>query len=702
MNVPSLVLNRNRLGLFGAALLLLIAAASCSREPASLADTGSAPETASVISETEMLARVFPSIVRIEAIRLQPSDGRLTKAWVAGSGVIISDEGYVLTNCHVSEDADYYRLYLYDGETLEATSVGQDAMTDLAVLKLDLSQRDPEAAPLPVAKFGDSEALVPGDVVFALGSPGFLSQSSTRGVVANPSMVLPEQTAGQMMLRGENVGLLVRWILHDATIFGGNSGGPLVNAAGEVIGINEIGVFSLSGAIPANLAREIADEIIATGSVTRGWSGLTVQERLESSGKGPGVVVSDVATPSPAANADLKPGDIIISVAGNPIQGEKEVAVTSFYHLETSQRPGEDVAVEYLRNGEEPRIAQVKLERREAARADDVELRAWGAVVRNVTRELARDARLPDTSGVWFENIRAGGPAGQSEPGLNRQDILIAVDGDPIANVAALKAVTERLIPDDESTGTRTVLATVRRNGSVLNSVVDLWVSRPKSKTPQALKAWMGIASQPLTLKLGNQLNISSNGGVRITRVYEGTKAAEAGLQVGDVLTAIDGMAIEARREEDADFLDRMIRQYRVGTEVALSVWRDGRQVSIPVSLELQPPPVAEQAEWEDLTLEYEVRDLAFDDRVRLQLPLETTGVLVSNVIRAGWANLAGLRADDLILEVNDTPVSTVAELQERRNAIVDSEDEEWLLLLIRRGGETEFVEISLKQPLQS
>ena len=143
-----------------------------------------------------MLARTFPSIVRIEAIRLRPSDGRLTKQWTGGSGVIISAEGHVVTNCHVTEDGDYFRCYLFDGSHVDAKRVGEDALTDLAVLQLDLAQRPPGAVPLVVAKFGDSDQLQAGDPVFALGSPGFLSQSVTRGIVSNPSLVLPEQTAG--------------------------------------------------------------------------------------------------------------------------------------------------------------------------------------------------------------------------------------------------------------------------------------------------------------------------------------------------------------------------------------------------------------------------------------------------------------------------------------------------------------------------
>ncbi len=643
---------------------------------------------------TGVLAKVFPSIVRIEAIRLQPSEGRLTKAWVGGSGVIISAQGFVLTNCHVAEDGDFYRCYLYDGELIEAKRIGVDAMTDLAVLQLDLSQRRKGAAPLPVAGFGDSDRLVAGNAVFALGSPGFLSQSSTRGIVANPSLVLPEQTAGKMILKGEDVGMLVRWILHDATIFGGNSGGPLVNTLGEVVGINEIGVFNLSGAIPSNLARGVADQLIKQGHVTRGWSGLTVQERLESAGKGAGVFVADVEPDSPADKAGLKPGDVVLAADGHAIEEEKEKAVAHFYRLETGRLPGNEFSVDGERVGKKLSV-HFKLAQREPAEGDDVELRAWGAVVRDLTRGLAREERLPDQRGVWLENIRPGGPSGQAEPDLRRQDVLVAVDGQPVGSVAELKALTEKLIPDD-STGIRPVLASVRRDGAVLSAVVELRLTNPRSRTPQAPKAWLGLSSQPLTPKLATRLGIKSDGGARVTRIYSGSKAETSGLLVGDVILAIDGTDVTARRQEDADVLARMIRQYRIGTKATFALWREGKKMELPVTLEAQPTPAGELPYWEDDKLEYEVRELAFDDRVRLQLPPSATGVLVASVVRAGWAFLAGLHADDLVLKVGETPVSNLSELRQAREAAV-SHGAEWLVLLVQRRGETQFVEISLK-----
>lgn len=642
-----------------------------------------------------MLRRVFPSIVRIEVIRLRPSDGRLTKQWTAGSGVIISAEGHVVTNCHVTEDGDYFRCYLFDGSHVDAKSLGQDALTDIAVLKLDLTQRPAGAPPLVVTKFADSDKLNAGDVVFALGSPGFLSQSVTRGVVANPSLVLPEQTAGRFYLRGENVGTLVRWILHDAQIFGGNSGGPLVNERGEIVGINEIGVFNLGGAIPSNLARVVAEGIVKHGRVIRGWSGVTVQPRLEAQGTGQGVIVSDVAGGSPAAKAGLQAGDLILSCDGHAIEGGEEKAVAHFNRLETSRMPENEFAIEYVRAGAK-QTAKLKLAPREPAQAEDVELRSWGAVVRDLTQKLVRDERLPDSGGVWLENIQPAGPSGQAEPNLRRSDVLIAVDGKSVGSVKELKALTETLTEGLAPTAVKPVLASVRRDGAVLSSVVELRTANPRNPPTQALKAWLGASSQPLTPKLATRLGIKADGGARLTRIYPGTKAEAAGLKVGDVIVAIDGSPVTARRPEDIDVLARQIRQYKADTSAVFSLWREGQKLEVPVTLELQPKPTAEMPYFEDLELEFFAREIAFDDRVKLQLPVAAQGAMVESAVPAGWAALGGLRADDVIERAGDAAIASVADLRKAREQAVARGDA-WWVLLVRRRGQTFFVEINLK-----
>jgi len=188
---------------------------------------------------------VYPALVRIHVVFEEGQRGRMEKKRASGSGAIISEDGYLITNHHVAGRATRIVCRLSNREEVDAELIGTDPLSDIAVLKLDLSTRRDPTAPLGVARFGDSDKLQVGDVVLAMGSPAGVSQSVTKGIVANTEMISP---GGGMRLDGENVGELVRWIGHDAVIYGGNSGGPLVNLAGEIVGVNEVGIGSLGGA----------------------------------------------------------------------------------------------------------------------------------------------------------------------------------------------------------------------------------------------------------------------------------------------------------------------------------------------------------------------------------------------------------------------------------------------------------------------
>jgi serine protease Do len=390
----------------------------------------------------------------------------------------------------------------------------------------------------------------------------------------------------------------------------------------------------------------------------------------------------------------LAPGDVVLAGDGHAIEGEEEKAVSHFYRLETGRLPGDAFVLDYTHDGRR-QAARLALTARAPAQADDAEVRGWGAIARDLTPQLVRSERLPDQNGVWLENIRPAGPCGQAEPELRRQDVLIAVDGQLVNNVAELRALTQKLL-GVAANGTHTVLASVRRDGAVLSSVVELRIVPERNITPQVRKAWLGAASQPLTPKLATRLGIKSEGGARLTRIYPKTQAEAAGLRVGDVILALDGIPVTARRAEDADVLARQIRQYKAGTQASVTLWRDGQKLDVPVTFEVQPTPAAEMSWWEDVPLEFAVRDVAFDDRVRLQLALGASGVLVESAVQAGWANLAGLRGDDLVLQADGKPVASVAELRHAREEAV-RQKHEWWVLLVQRRGQTLFVEINLK-----
>ena len=247
----------------------------------------SQPNPPAQVAMEPAISSVYPALVQIRVISASYDDGRQRKNLVAGSGVIISPDGYVVTNHHVAGKATSIRCFLSSKKELEAKLVGTDALTDIAVLKIDVSSLSPEEQKLPYAKFGSSESLKIGDPVLAMGSPLALSQSVTRGIVANKDMMFPDLFGSDLLLDGEDVGLLVKWIGHDAQILPGNSGGPLVNLQGEIVGINEIslgGFFGggIGGAIPSELVKKVSDELIAHSVVRRVWVGLNFQPLLKS------------------------------------------------------------------------------------------------------------------------------------------------------------------------------------------------------------------------------------------------------------------------------------------------------------------------------------------------------------------------------------------------------------------------------------
>src|SRR5262245_29943021 len=243
------------------------------------------------------ISKVRPALVRIRVVSAEYSEGREIKLQEVGSGAIITKDGYIITNHHVAGHGKRMFCTLWNREEIEAELVGTDPLTDISVIKLKPAKpRD-----FTPATFGDISKIHVGDYVLAMGSPMALSQSITLGIISNTEMVMPRfwGSAAELRLDGENVGALVRWIGHDAAIYGGNSGGPLVNLRGEIIGINEIS-FGLSGAIPGDLARSVAHELMAKGKIVRSWLGVDVQPLFKHTDSERGILIGGVLEGSPA------------------------------------------------------------------------------------------------------------------------------------------------------------------------------------------------------------------------------------------------------------------------------------------------------------------------------------------------------------------------------------------------------------------
>ena len=288
---------------------------------------------------TERRVRVYPDPLMqrlFGGIAFGPAYQRPEQS--LGSGVIMGSEGYVLTNNHVIAGANDIKVLLYDNRVASAKVVGTDAETDLAVLKIDASN-------LPSITIAEDAPLKVGDVVLAIGNPfGFLSQTVTMGIVSG----LQRQLSASSY---EN------FIQTDAAINDGNSGGALINAHGELVGINtailgrRAGAEGIGFAIPVGTAKVVMDQIISHGMVVRGWIGAdyrAVTADINSGQPTPshGVLVVNVYPTSPAAQAGLQPGDILLSMNGKPIPGPSYLLAH-----EASMKPGTEVSLAGVRNG---------------------------------------------------------------------------------------------------------------------------------------------------------------------------------------------------------------------------------------------------------------------------------------------------------------------------------------------------------------
>ncbi len=253
-----------------------------------------------------------------------------------GSGVIVDKVGHIVTNHHVVANADSIKVQLADGRVADAQIVGRDPDTDLAVLQIDLT-------PLPVVTFGRSDRLRPGDVVLAIGDPIGLSQSVTHGIVS---------ATGREQL---GIATFEDFIQTDAAINFGNSGGALIDTSGALVGINtaivakNLGVEGIGFAIPVNLVRGVLDDIIAHGRVIRGWIGIVPEDVTETQAKSlglpsAGVLVSNLYVGSPAQQAGIQPGDILVAIDGAPLRSAQEALANI-----ASRPPGTVVTIRALR-----------------------------------------------------------------------------------------------------------------------------------------------------------------------------------------------------------------------------------------------------------------------------------------------------------------------------------------------------------------
>jgi len=346
-----------------------------------------------------------------------------------GSGFIVSPDGIILTNAHVVDGSEQVTVKLADRREFDAKVLGADKVTDVAVLKID-------AKNLPVVRLGDSDKLSVGDYVLAIGTPFGLEETATAGIVSAKARSLPGDGS-------------VPFIQTDAAVNPGNSGGPLFDASGAVVGINSQ-IYSNSGgyqgvafAIPINLAVNIRDQIVKTGSVQHGRLGVEVQTVTQALAdsfklKAPGgALVAKVEPGSAAANAGLKAGDVILSFDGKPVVQSGDLASRV-----SIAPPGEKVALEISRDGK-PMTLTAKIGAASAPAAENNAVAAsgqarLGLAVRPLTEK--ERAQAGTDAGLLVQGVQGKAAAA----GIEQGDIVIAVDGTEVRTVDELRELSKK------------------------------------------------------------------------------------------------------------------------------------------------------------------------------------------------------------------------------------------------------------------
>lgn len=632
------------------------------------------------------IAKVKPALIRIHVVSVWDNQGREVKEESSGSGVIITAEGHVVTNHHVAGRAKRLVCTLSNKEEVEADLIGTDPVSDISVIKL----RNPIKQKYPFVEFGNSDDLQVGDRILAMGSPLALSQSVTMGIVSNTQMVIPDVFMPfKFTLEGEDVGSVVRWIGHDAAIYPGNSGGPLVNLKGEIVGINEIS-FGIAGAIPGNLAKKVALELINRGEIIRSWFGFEVQPLLKSYRGNTGILVSGVIEGSPADKAGILAGDIIVKLAGYDVNVQFNEELPLFNEVVNEQTVGQKVLIVIIRDNREISL-YIAPQKREYLRPKTVELKQWGITVRNISLLAAKEMKRDNQDGVLVTSVRPGGPCGEAKPAINYNAIIVSVGNSVVNNIGDLKDLTRELIKDEDEVVP--VLVTFERGKSRYITVVKIGKKAMIEQGQEMQKAWLGIGIQVLTRNIAEELGMKGQQGVRAVQVFEDSPAQKAGIEVGDILIAINDKPIEASEQSDIDILPTMIRRYTIGSTVKITLFRNSEQLDLSIKLGTSPRLPREMKKYRDDNFEFTVRDIAFVDRVSQMWTQEQTGVLVEIVSNGSWAGLANLLTGDLITEVDNNYIGNVIAFEKTMEDIAKKTPKN-VVMKVMRGIHTLFVEM--------
>jgi serine protease Do len=406
--------------------------------------------------------RVMPALVHIQPVVKDYNTGELKKQAVVGSGVIFQADGYVVTNYHVAGKAERIICTLSDKEQVAAKYIGGDPPSDIAVIKLDLTDYKGK---IHFAELGNSDSVQTGQYVLAMGSPLSLSRTISAGVISTRDRYFSDDVR---LPTGEQTGNYNLWIQTDAAINPGNSGGPLVNLNGQVIGINSRATLfanNIGFAIPINIVKEVIHAILTDGKVTRSYVGIHAQalQELEDyfgvDGKTSGVLVASIDGGSPADSAGIKAGDLIQSFNGAPVSARFLEELPPFYKRIASLTPGSKIDLA-VKRGDSSMVLHVVTRPLGDLMGEDFESTQWGFTVKAITHSMQVENQLKDTLGVYVEGVKRVGAA--DEGGLRPGDIVQSVNKQDVNILADFV----RLYNELTEAKADKVLLTVKRGGS--------------------------------------------------------------------------------------------------------------------------------------------------------------------------------------------------------------------------------------------
>jgi serine protease Do len=396
------------------------------------------------------LAKVSPAVVRIDVVTQDYEDAVPVSYRAIGSGVIIDDQGHILTNFHVAGRADRIDITLANQEEVRATLVGSDHWTDMALVQMDMDQVHRDHLSFQWANLGDSDQVQLGQPVLAIGTPYGLSRTVTSGIISNTDRFFDDAS-----IDGYETGWFNNWLQTDAAINPGNSGGPLINLRGEVIGINTRGdpdANNLGFAIPINVARYVIPLLLKFGQVQRSYIGLELAPLHDFSEYyhlpiHEAVLVQSVDPDSPAEAAGLQAQDLLLSVNGFPTNCRFPEQLATVRRYIADQPVGTTLTLAIDRPGTTgeltPMQFTLKTELLDSVESQEHLVKYWGIVVRDLTHAYLRDVHLPLTTGVLVTQIRSGSIADVA--GMQSGDIILRVNAQSVDSSSALMAVVDKL-----------------------------------------------------------------------------------------------------------------------------------------------------------------------------------------------------------------------------------------------------------------